>query len=74
MEGLRKAIRGDKFADAAIVVYADLCRAATYTPTNLDDPSALRLLIADLDSELKVGTLLLSLSSRFLTFLFLSLG
>lgn len=41
-------------ADVAVICYADLCRAAAYTKPNTTDPSALRLLVADLDSELKV--------------------
>lgn len=56
-EGLRKALKGAKLADVAAACYVDLVKAATYTQPDPDDPSALRLLVADLDSDLKVRLL-----------------
>lgn len=55
LEGVRKAMKGSKLADVAAVCYTDLCKAAGATSRNPSDPSALRLLVADFDSEFKVG-------------------
>ncbi|KAM0749716.1 hypothetical protein T439DRAFT_302673 [Meredithblackwellia eburnea MCA 4105] len=52
-ETLRKGLKGAKLADVAAACYVDLCRAATCTFPDPSDPSALRLLVDDLDVDLK---------------------
>lgn len=47
-------MKSPKLADVACACYTDLCRAATCTQPDPSDPSALRLLVSDLDFDLKV--------------------
>ena len=53
-------MKSPKLADVACACYADLCRAATCTQPDPSDPSALRLLVSDLDFDLKVRTYFLT--------------
>ncbi|KAK4704245.1 neurofibromin 1, partial [Phenoliferia sp. Uapishka_3] len=52
-ESLKKAMKSPKLADVACACYTDLCRAATWTQPDPSDPSALRLLVSDLEFDLK---------------------
>jgi len=50
-DGLRKALKGNKLADVALGCYVDLYRAAALTSPNLE--TSLRLLVSDIDADLK---------------------
>lgn len=59
-ESLRKSLKGTKLAEIALACYIDLCRAAAITKPGLE--SSLRLLVSDIDSDLKVRSLAFHLS------------
>ncbi|CAG8450213.1 2329_t:CDS:10 [Ambispora leptoticha] len=51
LENLKKSLRKSALADVAAVCYVDICKAATYVSKN--DSSALRLIVPEIENELK---------------------
>jgi len=61
LDTLKKSLKVVKLADVSAVCYVDFCRGSTFV--GKDQGSALRALVPNIESELKVGFIL------FLSFL-----
>ncbi|KAG9291425.1 hypothetical protein G9A89_021843 [Geosiphon pyriformis] len=51
LDSLRKSLRSTRLADVAAICYVDICKASTYVSKN--DSSALRLIVPEIENELK---------------------
>ncbi|CAI2172941.1 5991_t:CDS:10 [Funneliformis geosporum] len=51
LDSLKQSLRRSRLADVAVVCYVDICKASTYVAKN--DSSALRLIVPDIENDLK---------------------